>query len=158
YLKIAWRNLIKNKTFSFINIFGLAIGLSSFMLIALYVVDEKSYDKFHDNAADIYRIHSDIKFGGNELKLAVSSDAIGQALKNDYPGVKEFVRFYNSSGSKLIKKGNDFINEPRVAHADSTLFDVFTLPAIEGDTKTALNDPNTVVITESTAIKYFGST
>lgn len=158
YLKIAWRNLIKNKTFSIINIFGLAIGLASFMLIALYVVDEKSYDKFHVNATDIYRIHSDIKFGGNELHMAVSSDAIGQALKNDYPEVKEYVRFYNSSGSKLIKKGNDFINEPRVVHADSTLFDVFTLPGIEGDTKTALNDPNTVVLTESSALKYFGTT
>jgi putative ABC transport system permease protein len=158
YLKIAWRNLIKNKTFSLINIFGLAIGLASFMLIALYVVDEKSYDKFHENADNIYRIQSDINFGGNELRLAVSSDAIGQALKNDNPEVKEYVRFYNSSGSKLIKKGNEFINEPRVAHADSTLFDVFTLPGIEGDTKTALNDPNTVVITESTAIKYFGTT
>ncbi len=158
YLKIAWRNLIKNKTFSIINIFGLAIGLASFMLIALYVVDEKSYDKFHVNAENIYRINSNIKFGGNHMQMAVSSDAMGAALKADYPEVLEYVRFYNSSGSKLIKKDNEFINEAKVAHADSTIFDVFTFPAIEGEAKNALNEPNTVVITETAAKKYFGTT
>lgn len=158
YLKIAWRNLIKNKTFSIINIFGLAIGLASFMLIALYVVDEKSYDKFHVNAENIYRINSNIKFGGNHMQMAVSSDAMGAALKADYPEVLEYVRIYNSSGSKLIKKDNEFINEARVAHADSTIFDVFTFPVIEGVAENALNEPNTVVITETAAKKYFGTT
>lgn len=158
YLKIAWRNLIKNRTFSLINIFGLAIGLASFMLIALYVVDEKSYDKFHENADHIYRIHSDIKFGGNHMQMAVTSDAMGAALKADYPEVREYVRFYNSSGSKLIRKDNEFINEEKVAHADSTLLDVFTFPAIEGNTRNALNEPNTVVISETAAMKYFGTT
>lgn len=158
YLKIAWRNLIKNKTFSLINILGLAIGLASFMLIALYVVDEKSYDRFHENAANIYRINSDLKFGGNEFNMAVSSDAIGEVLKNDYPEVLQYTRLYNSSGSKLVKKDNEFINELRVVHADSSIFDVFTLPIIKGEAKNALNRPNTVVITESTAHKYFGTT
>jgi putative ABC transport system permease protein len=158
YLKIAWRNLVKNKVFSFINIAGLATGLASFILIALYVVDELSYDRYNDKAGRIYRINSYIRFGGTDLKMAVSSDAMGAALKNDYPEVEEYVRFYNSSGSKLVKKGNQFINENNVAHADSTLFSVFTLPAISGNTHTALNEPNTVVITESTAKKYFGTT
>lgn len=158
YFKIAWRNLTKNRTFSIINIMGLAIGLVCFILIALYVADELSYDRYHEKADRIYRINTDISFGGTDLKLAVSPDPMGAVLKNDYPQVEEFVRFYASSGSKLIKKADQFISEARVAHADSTLFDVFTLPAIAGDTKTALREPNTVVITASAAKKYFGTT
>ena len=157
YLKIAWRNLLKNKTFSLINIAGLASGLACFILIALYVADELSYDRFNEKADRIYRINSDIVFGGNKLHMAVTADPMGAALKKDYPQVEQYVRIYASSGPKLVKKGNTFINEQNVAHADSTLFDVFTLPAISGDTKTALNEPNTVVITESTAKKYFGT-
>jgi putative ABC transport system permease protein len=83
---------------------------------------------------------------------------MGATLKKDYPQVEEFARIYNSNGSKLVKKDNSFITEERVAHADSTLFNVFTLPAVKGDAKTALNEPNTVVITESIAKKYFGTT
>ena len=158
YLKIAWRNLLKNKTFSLINITGLASGLACFILIALYVADELSYDRYNEKAGRIYRINSDIVFGGNKLHLAVASDPMGAALKNDYPQVEEYVRFYTSSGSKLIKKGDQYINENEVAHADSTLFDIFTLPVISGDAKTALNEPNTVVISESAAKKYFGTT
>jgi putative ABC transport system permease protein len=158
YLKIAWRNLVKNKTFSIINIAGLAIGLSCFILIALYVLDELSFDRYNAKADRIYRVNSDIKFGGTDLKLAVCSDPMGATLKKDYPQVEEFVRFYNSNGSKLIKKGNEYINEQRVTHADSTLFKVFSLPAVSGNTATALNEPNTVVITTSTAKKYFGTT
>lgn len=158
FLKIAWRNLLKNRTYSIINITGLAIGLSCFLLIALYVLDERSFDRYNANAANIYRINSDIRFGGGELHIPMTSDMMGQLLKKDYPQVEQYTRIYHSSGSKLIKKGNDYINESDVANVDSTFFDVFTLPAIEGDTKTALNEPNTVVITESTAKKYFGTT
>ncbi len=158
YMKVAWRNLIKNKVFSLINIVGLATGLTCFILITLYVSDEISYDRFNEKADRIYRINSFIKLGGSELRLAVSSDPMGAVLKKDFPQVEEFVRFYNSNGSKSIRKGSEFINENAVVHADSTLFRVFTLPALYGDTKTALNDPNTVVVTESAAKKYFGAT
>ncbi len=158
YIKIAWRNLLKNKTFSLINIAGLASGLACFIFISLYVLDEISFDTQHENASRIYRINSDIVFGGNKLHLAVAPDPMGAALKKDYPQVEEYMRFYASSGSKLVKKGNTFLNEMNVVHADSTLFSVFTLPALSGNTKTALNEPNTVVITESTAKKYFGTT
>ena len=157
YLKIAWRNLLKNKTFSIINIAGLAIGLSCFLLITLYVLDEISFDRYYEKADRIYRIHSQIRMGGSDLKLAVASDPMGATLKSDYPEVEEYARIYASSGSKLIKKGNEFINETRVAHADSTFFNVFTLPVIHGNVKTALNEPNTVVISRSTALKYFGT-
>jgi putative ABC transport system permease protein len=158
YFKIALRNLWKHKGFSAINIIGLAMGLACFIMIAMYVVDELSYDKYNDKADRIYRINSDIRFGGTDLIMAVSADPMGATLKKDYPQVEEYTRIYASNGSKLVKKANDYINEDGVAHADSTLFDVFTFPAIAGNTKTALNEPNTVVITESTAKKYFGST
>src|SRR5947208_17047095 len=90
--------------------------------------------------------------------MPVTADVMGAALKKDYPQVEEYTRIYNSNGSKLIKKGASYINELYVAHADSTLFNVFTLPAIVGNTRTALNEPNTVVLTESAAKKYFGTT
>ncbi len=156
YLKIAWRNLIKNKVFSFINIAGLAIGLSCFLLITLYVMDELSFDKYNDKADRIYRINS--RFGGAEQQMPLTSDMMGGLLKKDYPQIEQYTRIYTFNGNKLVKKGNEYNDEKRVAHVDSTFFDVFTLPAIEGDTKTALNEPNTVVITESTAKKYFAST
>ena len=158
YLKIAWRNLIKNKAFSIINITGLAIGLSCFLLIALYVMDELSYDRFYPNVDRIYRIHSDIKFGGSDLHMPVTSDMMGQLLKKDYPQVEEYTRIYTFRGDVLIRKGNEFIDEGKVANVDSTFFKVFELPVIAGNTQTALIEPNTVVITESTAKKYFGST
>lgn len=157
YLKIAWRNLLKNKTFSLINIAGLASGLACFILITLYIIDELSYDRFHEKADRIYRVHSDIRFGGTDMSLAVTSDPMGATLKKDYPQVEQFTRIYASEGSKLFKKDNVFISEGRVVYADSTLFDVFTFPAVAGNAKTALNEPNTVVINEATAKKYFGS-
>jgi len=158
YIKIAWRNLIKNRTYSIINITGLAIGFSCFLLISLYVLDEISFDTYNQQAENIYRVNSDIRFGGVEMHTALTSDMMGQLLKKDYPQIEAYTRIYASSGSKLVKKDNAFINENKVANVDSTFFDVFTFPAIEGNTKTALDGPNTVVITESTAKKYFGNT
>ncbi|OJY92166.1 MAG: cell division protein FtsX [Sphingobacteriales bacterium 40-81] len=158
YIKIAFRNLAKNKVFSVINIAGLAIGISCFVLIALYVMDELSFDRFNTKGDRIYRISSDIKFGGAETRYPFTSDMMGQIFKKDFPEVEDYTRIYTSNGSKLVKKGSQFINEIKVGHADSTLFNIFTLPAIAGDARTALNEPNTVVITESTAKKYFGTT
>lgn len=158
YLKIAWRNLLKNKVFSAINIVGLAIGLACFTLIALYVIDEISYDRHFERASDVYRVNSDIRFAGTEMKLAVSSDPMGPTLKKDFPEVETFTRIYASSGSKLIKKGSEFITEERLFHADSTFFQVFPLPLVVGNANTALIEPNTVVISETGARKYFGTT
>ena len=157
YFKIAWRNLKKNKGFTAINIIGLSLGIGCFIIISMFVIDELSFDHYHEKSNRIYRINSDIIFGGTEMSMAVCSDPMGETLKNDYPEVEEYVRLYASQGAKLIKKGNEYINEAAVTHADSTLFKIFTLPAIVGDTKTALNDPNTVVITETVANRYFGS-
>ena len=157
YFKIAFRNLWKNKGFSAINIFGLAIGIATCLLITLYVVDELSYDRYNEKVDRIYRINVDLKFGGAEQKFAVSADPIGLTMMKDYPQVENFVRF-RWYGPSVVKKGEQNIKEERIIYADSTLFDVFTLPLISGNPHTALKDPNTVVITESTARKYFNTT
>ncbi|RRB10544.1 FtsX-like permease family protein [Larkinella knui] len=157
YLTIAWRNLRNQPFLSFLNIFGLALGLASCLLITLYVVDELTYDRFHEKADRIYRINVDATFGGTEQSLTQVGDAMGATLKKDYPQVEEFVRFYGVNESKIVRKGNESIDERRSVYADPTLFDVFTLPALFGNTKTALNAPNSVVITESTARNYFGT-
>ncbi len=157
YFKMAWRNLVKNKVYSVLNILGLAVSLACFILITLYVVDELSYDRFHEKADRIYRINSDITMGESQ-QLPFTSDMMGPTLKNDYPQVEESTRIYTSNGSKLLRKGDEFIEENLVAHADSTFFQVFTFPLIAGDPKTALKDPRSVVLSESAAQKYFGST
>ncbi|MFN8353115.1 MAG: ABC transporter permease [Spirosomataceae bacterium] len=158
YLKIAWRNLLKNKVYSLINMVGLALGLCCFLLISLYVIDELSYDRFHEKVGRIYRINSDIRFGGSDLRLAVCSDPMGATLKREYPQVEQFVRFYTSEGSKFIKKGSEYLNEQRIAYTDSTVFDVFSLPVLTGDPKHGLDNPNSAVISADAAQKYFGTT
>jgi putative ABC transport system permease protein len=158
YFRTAWRNLIKNKAFSLINILGLSSGLCCFLLILLYVQDELHYDQFNKKADRIYRVYSRIRFGGTSLEFPLSSDPMGAVLKKDYPQVEQYTRIFTSNGSKQIKKGDLYITEQRVANVDSTFFDVFTFPAVYGVTGNALSDPNSVIITESAAKKYFGTT
>ncbi len=158
YIVTAWRNLVKNKAFSIINILGLSTGLCCFLLILLFVQDELHFDRFNQKADRIYRVYSSIRFGGTSLEFPLSSDRMGEVLKKDYPQVEQFTRIYTSSGSKQIKKGNLFYTEQRVANVDSTFFDVFTFPAVSGVTENALTEPNSVVISESAAKKYFGTT
>ena len=158
YLKTAWRSLIKHKVNSIINITGLAIGLACSILITLYVADELSYDRFFPGKQQIVRVNTDFNFGGREMKMAQSSDIMGPTLKKDYPQVQAYTRIYNNDGARLIKKGNEYFNEKRVASVDSTFFEVFELPAIAGDLSHALDKPGTVVVTASAAKKYFGTT
>ncbi|UAY56919.1 ABC transporter permease [Arachidicoccus terrestris] len=157
YLKTAWRSLIKHKVNSIINITGLAIGLACSILIILYVVDELSYDRFFPGKEQIVRVNTDFNFGGREMRMAQSSDIMGPTLKKDYPQVEAYTRIYNNDGARLIKKGNEYFNEKRVASVDSTFFDVFQLPVIAGDARHALDKPGTVVVTASSAKKYFGT-
>ncbi|MEP7231539.1 MAG: ABC transporter permease [Ginsengibacter sp.] len=156
YFKIAWRNLRKNKTFSIINIAGLSIGVSCFLLITLYVLDELSYDKYNVHAREIYRIDNHVKFGDFSYDGAEAPAILGPTLKKDYSQVEKYVRFKNY-GSFVIKKGSENLKEDKAVYADSTLFDVFTLPMIEGDAKTALREPHSLVINESAAKKYFNT-
>src|ERR1700754_746587 len=146
YLKTALRNLWKNKGFSAINIIGLAIGLSTCLLILIYVMDELGYDRYNKNADRIYRVDGEIKFGGNHFILAVAPAPTGPAMLRDFPEVEKEMRF-RGYGGLLVKKGSQNIREEGVIYADSTLFDVFTLPMIEGNPHTALMEPRTIVIT-----------
>jgi putative ABC transport system permease protein len=157
HLLIAWRNLKNNKAFSFINIAGLAIGLATCLLILLYVEDELSYDRWNEKADRIYRVDGDLQFGGNHWIIATVPEPMGAALKRDYPDVEQEARF-RQYGGMLVRKGQQNLQEDRVVYTDSTIFDVFTLPMIEGDPKHALVEPKSVVITESMALKYFNST
>ncbi|AEV97576.1 cell division protein FtsX [Niastella koreensis] len=157
YIKIALRNLWKSKGFSAINIIGLAIGLATCLLIMLFVLDELSYDRYNKKADRIYRVDGEIKFGGNHFILAVAPDPMGATLKKDYPQVEQYVRF-RERGGLLLRKGNENVQEDHVIYADASLFDVFTLPMIDGDPQTALQEPNSMVITETTAYKYFNTT
>ncbi|MFO7445784.1 MAG: ABC transporter permease [Ignavibacteriaceae bacterium] len=161
YLKIAVRNLLRYKVYSYINIFGLAIGIACCLLILLFIHDELSYDSFHEKADRIYRINTYLKFGDTELNIPVVSDMMGQLLKQDYPQVEEYTRIFIQGGDKRVKNSNhpgknDYNLEHNVAFVDSTFFKVFTFPVVAGQTNKILNEPNTVVITESIAKKYFG--
>ncbi|MDN3547887.1 ABC transporter permease [Mucilaginibacter aquaedulcis] len=157
YIKTAFRSLLKNKGFTVINILGLALGLATCLLIVLYVVDELSYDRYNTKAARIYRVNEDLKLGDNSVKYAVCMPPLAKTLKTEYPFVENAVRLKNA-GTSHIKKGNFNISENRIAFADPALFDVFTLPMINGNPSSALAEPNSVVITETTAQKYFNST
>ncbi|MCI0695026.1 ABC transporter permease [candidate division KSB1 bacterium] len=156
YLKIAARNLLKHKAYSLINVLGLAIGMACCILILLYVQNELSYDRHHQKAERIYRVASDHKFGGNHFQMAVSPAPMAEALVRDFPEVESAARF-RGYGSFLVKKeGEQNFKEERVIFADNAIFDIFTIPLLGGDAKGALTAPNTVVISQSTAKKYFG--
>ena len=157
YFKTAFRNLLRNKFYTLINIIGLAIGLATCFLIILYVLDELSFDKYNANAKRIYRVNNEVKFGDNYFDMAVSPALLGSTMVRDFPEVQQYTRL-RWYGSFLVKKGNENIQEGRVGFADSTLFEVFSLPVIEGDPKTALVEPHSLVITEKVAKKYFNTT
>ena len=157
YIKTAYRSLLKNKCFTLLNVLGLSLGLASCLLIIFYVVDELSYDRFNTKADRIYRVNEDLKLGENNVRYAVCMPPLAQTLKNDFPYVENTVRIKNA-GSRHVKKGAQNILENNIAFADPSLFDVFTLPMISGSPQTALAEPNSVVLTESTAKKYFNST
>jgi predicted permease len=155
YIKVAVRNLLRQKGFSFINIFGLALGISCTALIGMWVNDELSYDKFHNGYDRMYRVTSTLP----ELKVhaAVTSAPLALALKNEIPEVEEAVRM-TSYNRDLVQVGDSKFEEKGMIYADSNFFSVFTFPFIKGDSKSALQNPEGIVITEAMAMKYFGST
>lgn len=155
YLKIAWRNLKNKKLYSLINILGLAVGIFCCILIFLYVQDELSYDEFHKKSDRIYRVASDIEFGGKHFQLATGPAPMAYTLKREYPEIKEVARF-RDRGSFLVEYKDQVFKESDVVYADSTLFDVFSFDFRSGDPETALTSPGSVVITKETAQKYFG--
>ena len=157
FLKVALRHLWKNKAFSAINIAGLSVGLAVCLLIVLYVKDELSYDKYNAQSENIYRVDADISFNGTQFISAVSPAPLVPTLKKDYPLIVQYTRTRNF-GDILVKKDNQNIQNHNAVFADSTFFQVFSIPMIEGNRLTALNEPNSIVIDETTANKYFNST
>jgi len=162
YFKTAFRSLIKNKGFTAINIIGLSVGLATCLLIVFYVVDELSYDRYNANAERIFRITEDVKLNGNANIYATSEAPLLGALKNSFPEIEKTARLIPVSSLFLspqkfyIRKRIENIEERNIIYAESDLFDVFTLPVIDGTP--SLNEPHTAVITESTAKKYFDKT
>jgi len=158
YLKIAFRNLVKHKGYSLINIAGLAIGMACCMLILMFVQDELSYDRFHENADHIYRVtrlwyNQD---GAVSLHLGHVAPPIAPLLDNDFSEIIHAVRMIDVE-RPLLSYGNRYFEESRFFFAEEDIFKVFSFEMVKGDPSTALVDPFTVVITEEMADKYFGS-
>lgn len=156
YLKIALRNLLRYKFYSMINVIGLAVGIACCLLILLYIQHELSYDRYHEKADRIYRLAVSLNFGGTEGEIATVGAPAAAALVNDYPEVLDATRF-QSTGNWYIRYGETTFKETRLVYADANVFDVFTIPLLQGDPKTALAEPNTIVISETMADKYFGT-
>ena len=158
YFKISTRNISKHKMISFINVFSLAVGLAACLAIYSFVSDERSFDAFHGKNKNIYRLDEVQKFNGtNEQKVALSMPGMGPALKRDFPEVKNYVRLW-LRGKQLITKNDTKHLIDNVIAADSTFFDVFDFPLIQGDINTCLDRPLTILLTESTALKFFKTT
>lgn len=157
YIKTAFRSLLKNKGFTFINVFGLALGLATCLLIVFYVFDELSYDRYNTKYERIYRVNTDLKYGGTVTSFAISAPPVGDAMVKEFPEVEKSTRIALAINLRF-KKGNEIIQEDRSIYCDPAIFDVFTLPMIAGDPKTALKEPNDIVISEKAAKKYFNST
>ena len=152
YFKIAFRNIVRHKAYSLINISGLAIGMASSILILLWVQHELSYDRFHQNAGEIYRITSN----AGDFKTSVSTAAMPQGFQSVMPMIKNTVRL-SKPANMLFTIGDRKFEESRVFFVDSTFLSVFSFPLLKGDLPSALQRPDGVVITQDMAKKYFGS-
>src|SRR5687768_4037631 len=157
YIKIAFRNLIRSIGFSFINIFGLATGMTACVLIMLYVTDEMSYDKHHKDGHQLYRIASEVK----DEKWVAAPAPMAEALKKDFPEVEQSARLLRFPGAEkmLLKyeQNEKQFFETNAYYVDSTYFELFSYDFKFGDIHTALNGPNTIVISDDVATKFFGS-
>lgn len=158
YFKIAIRNILKHKFYSAINISGLVIGITCCLLIFIYVKDEISYDRFHANADNMYRVGLHGKIAGQELFTTNSSVPVGPAMNEEIPGVESMTRLFpiTRAGSGIVFKHEEKIfSEENIFYADSNFYQFFSFELIEGDRATVLKEPFSVVITETLAKKYF---
>jgi putative ABC transport system permease protein len=151
-----FRNLRKNVFFSAVNILGFTLGIASVILILLFVFSELSYDRYNDKADRIYRLCIKAMIGNTRINQTFSSARNFREMQARYPEIENGVKFVNLTDG-IIRAGERTFSEPTIMFSDSTVFDVFTLPFVLGNPKTALNRPNTVVLTETGARKYFGN-
>ena len=156
YFKMGWRTLLKNRGLFAINITGLAMGIATCLIILLFVVDELSYDRYNEKADRMVRVILKGKVNGEVIKEAVTPAPVASTLKDEFPEVLEATRL-RQFGSPKIKYKNITYRNSKLAFVDPNFFQVFTLPFLQGDPKTALNKPHTIVITKSEASKYFGN-
>ncbi len=154
YLTVAIRNLRKHSFYSFINVAGLSIGIAVCFIILLFVFNEVSYDKHYANANRIYRLRSDINFGGNHYNMTYGPAPMAAKLVADYPEVEAAIRF-RGRGSYLVKRTTENIKEEKVIWTDKDFFKIFSVPMIAGNPETALAEPNSIAISESIAKKFF---
>jgi len=156
YIKIALRNIKRNKGYSFINIAGLAVGMACCLFILFYVLYEFSYDTFHEDADRIYRVAMEFRAKDQPVKYgAVTPPPVAPAILENFAEVEYAVRI--TQGSGIVKHGEKQFFEDRIYYADQSFFNIFTFPLIKGDSGTVLKEPYTAVLTDSTAEKYFGS-
>ncbi len=156
YIRVALRNLRSNKVYSVINIVGLAVGLACCIVIALYVNNQLGYDSFNRHSGRIYRAALTAFVNGHSLEGASSPAPLGPAVKTDFSQVSAYTRIAKF-GTPLLRYGDRAFSEPNFLDVDSTFFDIFTVHFLKGDPRTALTQPNSVVLTESMARKYFGN-
>ncbi len=155
YLKIALRNIRKQKGYTFINIFGFTLGLTATLLILMYVVHEWSYDRFHVKSDRIYRITFHGKIGQHEFESAASSAPAAQGFLQEFPQVEAATRI-DKMGEQVVRYGDHIFNEHNLLQADANFFEIFSFPLYQGEPDQALAEPNTIVLTERLALKYFG--
>ena len=157
YLKTALRNLIKHKTYTSTNVLGLAVGMACCLMTLLYVRDELSYDRFHEKADQVYRVNATSHNPEGDFYRTSIPPPIAPALQAEYPEVEAVTRV-NPMSRRLLRVGDEVYQEDRVYLAEASFFDVFTFPLRRGDPETALAVPGTVILTETTARRYFGDT
>jgi putative ABC transport system permease protein len=157
YLKIAFRNLVKHKSFSFINITGVAIGLACFLLLTLYVKDELSYDRHHTNADRIYRLNRTFlsKDGSVSLRLGHAAPPFGPLIQQDFPDVEQVVRMLETDA--LVRYGEKVFNEAEMFAAEANIFKVFSFNVLSGNPDKALENPFSIMFSKPMAEKYFGT-
>ncbi len=157
YIKVAWRNIKRQKGYSFINVAGLAIGMAVCVLILMFVRSELSYDTHHENKDRIYRLEREFLARDGSVRGAFCSLAPSfiPFLENDFPEMEHIVRLLRT-GNLLINVGDTYFLEERFYYAEKDIFEVFTIPLIKGDPQTALENPNSLVLSESMVLKYFG--
>ena len=159
YLLTGFRNLLKHRFYSIINVAGLGLGIAASLLLVSWIIHELSYDRFHNDADRIYRSSLEYSFGGQTAKTSVSPTALLPALQKNFAEVEAGVRVYNpTSWSPYIIRNKDKVfQEEKFYYADSTFFEIFSFDLIEGDPNTALKKPHSILLTSSTAKKYFGN-
>lgn len=157
FIKIALRNIQKQRLFSFINILGLSIGMAASLFVLLYITDELSYDQFHTDIERMYRIDLEGRISGQDIVTTSSCPPLGPAMIAEIPEIESYVRLQQMQEIIVKNETETFIEKNNVFFADSNFFDFFDFILIEGDKKTVLKDPNTVVLSQNTAEKYFGN-